>query len=598
MTKVEEILDEFCSGRATLAAAEAALQQGRSSGVIDEAQLRAVVDRFVSDGRLAAEAAARLAGLTGARVEAADATVFRPAGDTARGLGGAPSGTVPHSGASGTSAGWRKWASEETTGGRVGVGTILRDRFVIEEAVGEGGMGLVFRARDRRREEANDRNPFVAIKVLGEDFKTHPDALISLQREARRMQQLSHPNIASVYDFDRDGSHVYLVMELLEGESLDRILERHPNVGLPREQALKVIEGAGSALRHAHSRGLVHSDFKPANVFVTRSGEVKVIDFGIARIAKDATHVGDAAMTLFDAGKLGAWTNAYASPEQMLDGATPDARDDVYALGLVAYEALAGMHPFGRKSAVEAKFREMKVAPVPVLSDRQNAVLASALHFDRDHRLADTMELVRSLNAPDGDAPPAPITADRSRHAESQDAGTKPKGKGRAIALAIAGLAWLGFFVVQWSARQGSDAPSPKAEAGRNELDAAKSLVAPDESTAVAKAAPEASVQRPAVAKPVRSPASAATERPKPVAESPDVNAPVPSGSPVADIEPALAAGNAPETSSEAPAEPAPAGATGQSAPALYRWVDRNGVVQFGEKPPDEYADDAVKLVD
>ena len=121
---------------------------------------------------------------------------------------------------------------------------------MIEEAVGEGGMGLVFKARDRRREEARDRHPFVAIKVLGEDFKSHPDSLIALQREARRMQQLSHPNIASVYDFDRDGPHVYLVMELLEGESLDRVLARHPGVGLPLDLTRKVL-----AVAKAHCKG-------------------------------------------------------------------------------------------------------------------------------------------------------------------------------------------------------------------------------------------------------------------------------------------------------------------------------------------------------
>jgi serine/threonine protein kinase len=258
------------------------------------------------------------------------------------------------------SSDWRRWAAADVQGARIGVGDVLRDRFVIEEAVGEGGMGLVFRARDQRREEARDRNPFVAIKLLGDDFKSHPDALISLQREARRMQQLSHPNIASVC-FDRDGAHVYLVMELLEGETLDKVLARHANVGLPAAQARKLIEDAGSALRHAHSRGIVHSDFKPANVFLTRGGDVKIIDFGIARIAQGSAQGAESTMTVFDAGRLGAWTNAYASPEQILAAAEPDPRDDIYAFGLVAYEVLAGKHPFGRKSAVEARFRDMKL---------------------------------------------------------------------------------------------------------------------------------------------------------------------------------------------------------------------------------------------
>ena len=98
---------------------------------------------------------------------------------------------------------------------------MLRDRFVLEEVIGTGGMSVVFRALDRRREEAQDRHPHVAIKVLGDEFKRHPDALRALQRESRKTQRLAHPNIASVYDFDRDGPNVYMVMELLVGEPLD-----------------------------------------------------------------------------------------------------------------------------------------------------------------------------------------------------------------------------------------------------------------------------------------------------------------------------------------------------------------------------------------
>src|SRR5262249_20405666 len=103
-------------------------------------------------------------------------------------------------------------------------GDTIKDRFVLEEVIGKGGMGVVFRARDKRKEEAQDRHPYAALKVLNETFKRHPESLKALQREARKAQNLAHPNIVTVYDFDRDGANVYMVMELLEGEPLDKYI--------------------------------------------------------------------------------------------------------------------------------------------------------------------------------------------------------------------------------------------------------------------------------------------------------------------------------------------------------------------------------------
>lgn len=603
MAGPEEILDEFCSGRATLDATRRALELAGQGGTIERPALSGVISRFVQEGRLSPEDATRLADDAAPPPESGF-TLLRPAGSTDP-MRSQPSATPTGDGAaSGSSSGWRQWAaSDNVPAASVGVGTVLRDRFVIEEAVGEGGMGLVFRARDRRREEANDRNPYVAIKVLGDDFKTHPDSLIALQREARRMQQLSHPNIASVYDFDRDDTHVFLVMELLEGESLDRLLARHAGEGLPLDQARKVIEGAGGALRHAHSRGLVHSDFKPANVFVTRTGEIKVIDFGIARIAKDATQVGDAAYTLFDAGKLGAYTNSYASPEQMLEGSVPDPKDDIYALGLVAYEALAGKHPFGRKSAIDAKFRGLTVEPLQVLNEQQNAVLASALDFDREKRLGDILEFVRTLAPQSDEAIRATdrIGPSRSVAAEQPVAGRR-KGW-RLAAFAAVGIAWLAFFGVYWSSRDEGetqvvapaatvdDMPASATPSDGPAAEAAGSTASP--TPARREATPPATVQ--AVPATERSRVASQDERVGDAAGAAPVVAEDVQATPdrpVPDVAPP--ASSAQEESVEQ-AEGAPPD-TGKRA--LYRWVDSNGTVQFGEQPPEEYAESAVKVID
>ncbi len=246
-------------------------------------------------------------------------------------------------------------------------------------------MGLVFKAKDLRKEEAQDRNPWVAIKVLNDDFKQHPEALRALQREARKSQDLSHPNIITVFDFDRDGDNVYMTMELMQGDPLDKVIKRVPDEPLTVEEALRITREMGLALEYAHKAGIVHSDFKPSNVFLINKKGVKVFDFGIARASKQGAGGAQGEVTKFDAGTLGALTPAYASLE-MLKGEEPDPRDDVYALACVAHELLTGKHPFDKKSADLACAEKMTVAPIPGLDRRQMRGLLKGLAFDRANR--------------------------------------------------------------------------------------------------------------------------------------------------------------------------------------------------------------------
>ncbi|HET7130857.1 MAG TPA: serine/threonine-protein kinase, partial [Gammaproteobacteria bacterium] len=273
-------------------------------------------------------------------------------------------------------------------------GSVLKGRFVLENVVGRGGMGVVFRAKDLRKEEAQDRDPYVAIKILNDEFRRHPESLKALQREARKSQQLAHPNIVSVFDFDRDGGTVYMTMEYLEGESLDRIIKNPKFEGMALTEAYPLIRGLGSALSYAHDKGIVHSDFKPGNCFVTKTG-IKVFDFGIAQAAKIKGEL-KGEETKFDAGTLGALTPAYASCE-MIDGEAPDTRDDIYALGCVVYEMLTGKHPFGKKSAADA--REQKLLPLPIkrLTRRQWRAIEKSLAFKRADRCGSVWELVDGL---------------------------------------------------------------------------------------------------------------------------------------------------------------------------------------------------------
>jgi len=264
-----------------------------------------------------------------------------------------------------------------------GVGDTLNGRFVLEECVGFGGMGTVYKALDLRKLEASDRKPYIAIKVLNVQFRGHPKSLIALQREARKAQALAHPNIVSVYDFDRDGQMVYLTMEFLQGKPLSQVLRVQGFSGMPYAQVLPIVTGMGNALAYAHGRGFVHCDFKPGNVILTDSGNVKVIDFGIARVFQKTEE--DADVTVFDPGSLGALTPAYASPE-MLEHRDPDPRDDIYALGCITYELLTGRHPYDRVSALQARGAGMKPPRPAKLGRAQWHALRCALALEREAR--------------------------------------------------------------------------------------------------------------------------------------------------------------------------------------------------------------------
>ena len=198
-----------------------------------------------------------------------------------------------------------------------GPGYKLRGRYLLEEMIGQGAMGQVWRAKDLLGEEARDRNPYVAVKVLNSDFEQRPDAFIALHREAMRAQKLAHPNIVTVHVFDRDeaSGRAFIAMELLEGQPLDRVIRKAGTRGLAREQALPIIRGMAEGLAYAHRKGIVHSDFKPANVFLTSDGTPKILDFGIARAIQVADAEGIRGAVAGGDGGFEGYTLRYAAPE-------------------------------------------------------------------------------------------------------------------------------------------------------------------------------------------------------------------------------------------------------------------------------------------
>ena len=288
-----------------------------------------------------------------------------------------------------TSSNWanpEQWSVRQT--GPIEVGSIIKNRYYLESELGRGGMGVVFKARDRRKEEANDPDPYVAIKVLGEDFQQHPQSFVALQREWKKVQSLSHENIITVHDFDRDGSTVFMTMQLLDGVPLNELLHEHSALGgLPKERAASILDGCARAMAFAHEKGIVHADFKPGNVFVNEDNEVKVLDFGIARAVPTALKP-KTDDPFFDADDLGAYTATYASAE-MLNGLAPTPADDVYALGIVAYELFTGRHPYDREPADVARRRKMLPPPLVGPVRRQRRAIRLSVAFDSATRQAD-----------------------------------------------------------------------------------------------------------------------------------------------------------------------------------------------------------------
>jgi serine/threonine protein kinase len=271
-------------------------------------------------------------------------------------------------------------------------GSLIKGRFELKTMVGRGGMGVVFSALDRRKAEAHDPKPDVAVKILNSGFQQHPDAFIALQREASKAQTLAHPNIATVFDFDRDGDSVFITMELLRGQSLEEAIHAVRNRGIGRDSALPIIRGIAEGLAYAHRKGIVHSDLKPANIFLLEDGTPKILDFGIARAVPSATDSGP--QDQFDAGSLGAYTEAYAT-EEMVNGADPAPADDIYAFGIVVYELLTGKHPFAGNTAAAARAAGLTPPPIRALRRREWQTLARALAFDRATRPRDAAEFLR-----------------------------------------------------------------------------------------------------------------------------------------------------------------------------------------------------------
>lgn len=268
-------------------------------------------------------------------------------------------------------------------------GTVLCDRFRIDQSLGRGGMSDVYLAFDQRR------RAHVAIKVLREDLAEDPDFVRRFAREAEALARLDHPNIVRFYSFEQEGALAFIVMDYVPGSTLARRL-REVAGPLPAEDVTRILRQVGSALQYAHHEGYIHRDVKPGNVMLREDGTVLLSDFGIARAAESAT------MTMGPAG-----TPAYMSPEQ-ITGQELTARADIYSLGVVLFEMATGQRPFsGDEGTGTSRIERVRDAQLrseppdpqrvnPQLSRAAAAVILRALAKSADQRFQDVTSLVQA----------------------------------------------------------------------------------------------------------------------------------------------------------------------------------------------------------
>src|SRR5215467_13372679 len=246
--------------------------------------------------------------------------------------------------------------------------------YEITALLGKGGFGEVYRAKDKKLKRE------VAIKILPDEFSSNHDRLTRFQREAEVLASLNHPNIAAIYDLAAQGQSQFLVLELVDGETLADRIARGP---IPVDEALGIAVQICEALEAAHEKGIIHRDLKPSNVKITPDGKVKVLDFGLAKAME--TTVASPALSnspTLVTGSMGGMivgTAAYMSPEQAR-GRTADQRSDIFGFGCVLYEMLSGHKAFNGEDVSDILASVMKVdADFNRLPEQLNPRLADLL---------------------------------------------------------------------------------------------------------------------------------------------------------------------------------------------------------------------------
>lgn len=274
-------------------------------------------------------------------------------------------------------------------------GAILGNRYEIIEKIGTGGMATVYKAK------CKILNRYVAVKVLREEFTTDEEFIRRFNSEAQSAASLTHPNIVSIYDVGQEYNIYYIVMELIQGQTLKQIISKEGK--LPWKWSINIAIQIASALEAAHKNSIVHRDIKPHNIIITEDGIAKVADFGIAKAVSNST------ITAFGT-TIG--SVHYFSPEHARGGYT-DAKSDLYSLGVVMYEMLTGKVPFDADTPVSIALKHMQEEPVQPMKRNSsipvalNQIILKAMKKDINERYQSATEMLKDLSMalknPNGD---------------------------------------------------------------------------------------------------------------------------------------------------------------------------------------------------
>jgi len=269
------------------------------------------------------------------------------------------------------------------------IGKTISKRYVIEEMLGQGGMSAVYKGNDPNLKRV------VAVKVIHSHLSSNPDFVQRFEEEAAAVAQLRHPGIIQVYDFNRDDDLYYMILEFVPGETIQDHLKRLNDSGrkLSPTKAAEYMAGICDAVDYAHQRGMIHRDIKPANLMLTITGQVILMDFGIAKIVGGTRHTATGAVV---------GTAMYMSPEQ-IKGEQPDRRTDIYSLGVTLFEMVSGRPPFEAESAMTLMMMHIN-DPVPDpkklnpdVPDALVAVIQKALAKDPNNRYQTAAQMAAAL---------------------------------------------------------------------------------------------------------------------------------------------------------------------------------------------------------
>ena len=311
----------------------------------------------------------------------------------------------------------------------------LRGRYELQEVLGRGTDGVVYRALDRNREQLPESQRYVAIKLLNAERPLTGSSLAEYQRRAHQAQQLANAHLARVLDFDHDGGQHFLVVECVVGQLLGALLERG---SLPREQAQRVISHVGEALVHAHGHGVVLGNLTPRKIVVASSGEAKLIDVGFP---PTATELGQAAAPEH------AYAARYASAER-ISGEPLSTNDDVYSFACILYELLTRRHPYDGRSGAAARVHQLRPEPINELSRSAWIALERGLRASRAERDITVMQLVTALT--NGDIATADTAPDLAIRAPRRQLAEKPRSHAAVWLIAVLLVALAGLAAWWW----------------------------------------------------------------------------------------------------------------------------------------------------